>query len=369
MGTPYMNLTLPTVSVTAGPLYATENNAAFTQIDQHNHTTGNGQQIPTLGLNINADLTFNQKNATSLRSTQYYNNASTITSAGDVTCLYFSGGNLYINNATGTPVQITAGNALNASSIGAIGGDYATSTASEFYTSSAQTFSFTSASTVPAYINCGPVKIRQATANGFGVNVVPNSSQAADYTLNLPVALPSAQSVAAVDASGNMTFPIYQLPPVASITMFAGASAPNGWLICDGSAVSRTTYAALFAIISTTYGAGDGSTTFNVPNTQGLFIRSTGSQSVGGLGYGGFALGQTANDTTKANGLSFRDTGHYHTYGESTVNVSAAAGGDFALPRPPSTQNTGTAYANVVVNTQDSETRPAFIALNYIIKY
>jgi microcystin-dependent protein len=50
------------------------------------------------------------------------------------------------------------------------------------------------------------------------------------------------------------------------IQMFAASAPPPGWLICDGSAVSRTTYAALFAVIGTTYGAGNGTTTFNLPN-------------------------------------------------------------------------------------------------------
>lgn len=55
------------------------------------------------------------------------------------------------------------------------------------------------------------------------------------------------------------------------IQPYAGASAPTGWLLCDGSAVSRTTYSALFGLIGTNYGAGDGSTTFNVPNLKGRF--------------------------------------------------------------------------------------------------
>lgn len=54
-----------------------------------------------------------------------------------------------------------------------------------------------------------------------------------------------------------------------SIQMYAGSTAPSGWLICDGSAVSRTTYADLFSVIGTTYGTGDGSTTFNIPNLKG----------------------------------------------------------------------------------------------------
>ena len=57
--------------------------------------------------------------------------------------------------------------------------------------------------------------------------------------------------------------------PVGSISLFAGTTAPTGWLICDGSAVSRTTYANLFSVIGTTYGTGDGSTTFNIPNLKG----------------------------------------------------------------------------------------------------
>ena len=57
--------------------------------------------------------------------------------------------------------------------------------------------------------------------------------------------------------------------PAGTVAAFAGSAAPSGWLLCDGSAVSRTTYAALFAVIGTTYGAGDGSTTFNLPNLKG----------------------------------------------------------------------------------------------------
>ena len=57
--------------------------------------------------------------------------------------------------------------------------------------------------------------------------------------------------------------------PTGGVTMYGAGSAPSGWLLCDGTAVSRTTYAALFAVISTTYGVGNGSTTFNLPNLKG----------------------------------------------------------------------------------------------------
>jgi microcystin-dependent protein len=58
-------------------------------------------------------------------------------------------------------------------------------------------------------------------------------------------------------------------PPTGSITMFAGSSAPSGWLICDGTALSRETYSSLFSIIGTIYGSGNNTTTFNIPNLKG----------------------------------------------------------------------------------------------------
>lgn len=57
--------------------------------------------------------------------------------------------------------------------------------------------------------------------------------------------------------------------PIGAISEYAGATAPTNWLICDGSAISRTTYADLFNVIGTTYGVGDGSTTFNLPDLRG----------------------------------------------------------------------------------------------------
>jgi microcystin-dependent protein len=57
--------------------------------------------------------------------------------------------------------------------------------------------------------------------------------------------------------------------PTGGVMSYIAATAPTGWLLCDGAAVSRSTYADLFTVISTTYGAGNGSTTFNVPNLKG----------------------------------------------------------------------------------------------------
>lgn len=61
--------------------------------------------------------------------------------------------------------------------------------------------------------------------------------------------------------------------PAGAVCSFAGSSAPDGWLVCDGAAVSRTTYAALFEQIGTVFGAGDGVATFNLPDLRGEFVR------------------------------------------------------------------------------------------------
>lgn len=85
---------------------------------------------------------------------------------------------------------------------------------------------------------------------------------------NSDAKVPTQRAIKAyVDALGGQTF----LVPTGGILPYAGATAPANYLLCNGAAVSRGTYPALFALISTTYGAGDGSTTFNVPNLSGRF--------------------------------------------------------------------------------------------------
>lgn len=101
--------------------------------------------------------------------------------------------------------------------------------------------------------------------------------------------------------------------PAGAITAFGGASAPTGWLICDGSAVSRTTYATLFALFSTTYGAGDGSTTFNLPDLRGRAIVGKGTNTdVDTLG--------------ESDGLAVGSRTPKHNHGVGTLLVATAGG-------------------------------------------
>lgn len=78
-----------------------------------------------------------------------------------------------------------------------------------------------------------------------------------------------------IKASGRIMDATGFVMPVGSIMPYGGTTAPDGWLMCDGSAVSRTTYADLFTVVGTAFGEGDGVTTFNLPDLRGRFLRGS----------------------------------------------------------------------------------------------
>lgn len=120
MTTANMLLDLPVVGTELGPLWATMLNAALSTVDTHDHTTGKGTRVPTLGILINADLEFNGYDATELRSTRFETQAS-VAASDDVACCYVlsSTGDLYYRNAAGTEIRLTSGGAVNASGLSA----------------------------------------------------------------------------------------------------------------------------------------------------------------------------------------------------------------------------------------------------------
>lgn len=115
MSTPFMNLDLPTPSVTLGPEWATELNTAIETIDSHDHTSGKGTQIPAAGLNINGDLDFNSNKPFNLMSTQFDDQSVTLTGASNAGSIYTVSGDLYYTNSSGIAVQLTTGGTLNSS--------------------------------------------------------------------------------------------------------------------------------------------------------------------------------------------------------------------------------------------------------------
>jgi microcystin-dependent protein len=140
------------------------------------------------------------------------------------------------------------------------------------------------------------------------------------------------------------------LLPAGAVQAFAMNSAPSGWLAANGSNVNRTTYAALFSAIGTTYGVGDGSTTFALPDLRGYFVRGSGTNS-DGTASGTF--GQKQADDLKS---------HTHTYDDTGVSQTGLTGGPTPFANTSTTKRTTDA-------TGGTETRPANIALLYCIKF
>lgn len=146
---------------------------------------------------------------------------------------------------------------------------------------------------------------------------------------------------------------------------------PSGWLKCNGAAVSRTLYAALFNEIGTTYGAGDGSTTFNVPDLRGEFMRGLDD----GRGVdSGRSIG-TAQASTFAShshtGSTDTHGGHNHAQFSNIGGSSVGAGGYSSSASANGTTGTAGAHSHAVtINASGgTETRPRNQAMHFIIKF
>lgn len=130
----------------------------------------------------------------------------------------------------------------------------------------------------------------------------------------------------------------FSLVPSGMISAYGGSAAPTGWLLCDGSAVSRTTYAGLFAIISTTYGPGDSSTTFNLPDMRGRVPVGAGTGAGGGASGNGLPAGGSALTAVAAGGWKGEET-HTLTATEMPAHTHSSQG-DQGAPG-----GTGTTFA------------------------
>jgi microcystin-dependent protein len=160
------------------------------------------------------------------------------------------------------------------------------------------------------------------------------------------------------------------LMPTGSIMSFAGSSAPTGYLLCDGAAISRSTYSTLFGVLATTYGSGDGSSTYNIPDLRGRVI--AGQDDMGGSsanrltgltgGVDGDVLGGSGG--TETHTLSTAEMpSHVHDTGNIAGTGPYAESGDISggsVAQNLTTLPTGGGGAH-------NNVQPTFI-LNYIIK-
>ncbi len=165
--------------------------------------------------------------------------------------------------------------------------------------------------------------------------------------------------------------------PAGSMIAYGGTTPPSGWLLCNGAAVSRSTYAELFGTIGTSFGAGDGSTTFNVPDFRGRFLRGldgtagvdpdkTTRTAMNAGGNTGNSMGSIQADDLKSHrhrlvsqtGMNNTNVLHlgYAIHGSQGANGTAFF---------TDTNNTG----QLMENTGGTESRPANASVNFIIKY
>jgi len=154
---------------------------------------------------------------------------------------------------------------------------------------------------------------------------------------------------------------------VGMIAPFGMSSVPTGWLACDGSAVSRTTYADLFTAIGTTWGAGDGSSTFALPDLEGAFLRGTGTHNThqdarenGSAHFAGPSVGSFQDDQMQ---------GHRHA---SNAANDIAGGSYYGSTSGTIVGTFDTGDPKLGVNgtpRSGNETRPFNAGVKYCIKY
>jgi microcystin-dependent protein len=165
--------------------------------------------------------------------------------------------------------------------------------------------------------------------------------------------------------------------PTGTILMWPTATAPSGYLHCNGTAVSRATYSALFALIGTTFGSGDGSSTFNLPNYVNRF--PIGAGSIAAVGVTGGTKDAVLPSHTHSTTTSVSDPGHQHS--QEGYNLSGPAG---PLPwynwgnanKATNYDRTGVASTGISVTVTNStvgesatdKNLPPYLGINFIIK-
>ncbi len=232
-------------------------------------------------------------------------------------------------------------------------------------------------------VNGLPIRLQDSSGSPF-VSLKSPSALSGNVALTLPSSITNGGFLQ-TDGSGNLSFQIVAGVPSGSVFCMAVATVPSGYLECNGAAVSRTTYAALFAIIGTAYGTGNGSSTFNLPDLRGEFVR--GFDNGRGVDNGrsiassqSSQFGQHNHNVSASSSSSVSDPGHQHSMSVGFFN-SLSSGGALAFRDAGTSNRINNASTGISVSTStsisqsnrggtsnSSETRPRSIAMMYIIK-
>jgi microcystin-dependent protein len=202
-------------------------------------------------------------------------------------------------------------------------------------------------------------KINTANGTATGTFTVQGNHE---VTGNVKVQGPT-NTLEIIDGNIYVNGVIWNPVSPGTVIYSAANTAPTGYLVCDGAAVSRTTYATLFAVIATTHGPGNGTTTFNLPDLRGVFIR--GIDRARGLDTDReFASYQL--DLFKSH--THTDAGHKHNILNTGNNANGGGAGWLVNPQIDTGLQTLTGYADIQATGGD-ETRPKNVALLPCIKY
>lgn len=157
--------------------------------------------------------------------------------------------------------------------------------------------------------------------------------------------------------------------PVGSVITFAGSVCPTGYILADGSAISRTTYGDLFTVIGKSHGVGNGSTTFNLPDYRGRFLRgvdgTAGNDPDKTSRVAMNAGGTTGNNVGSVQGDQFKS----HSHSTWAKNIMIGGAGAHGFRKVDNSTDTGTNYQADVGATGGNETRPKNAYVNFCIKH
>ena len=328
---------------------------------------------------------------------------STSGSSAAASATFFSVGNLDEDNLGLLPKAggTMTGNILGHEGSGSSGPSYAFDTDSDtgMYRVGANTLGFSTAGALRVDIsdaglatnNGLPLKLQSSSSNNY-VSLKASSSLSSNVNLTLPTSVGNAGEVLQSDGSGTLSFAVIQGVPTGAVFCMAVATVPSAYLECNGAAVSRTTYAALFAVIGTQYGSGNGSSTFNIPDLRGEFVRGYdhGRGADTGRNIASSQSGDTVAHTHAYSNSSLTLTGGNHAHqirritlnnNNGSVNITLGSGQSYnvgyanndsalvaannAVKDSGNISVTGTLPS---INATGSESRPRNIAMMYVIK-
>tara|TARA_R100001509_G_scaffold21591_1_gene11324 strand:+ start:2750 stop:3886 length:1137 start_codon:yes stop_codon:yes gene_type:complete len=261
---------------------------------------------------------------------------------------------------------------------------------------SANTIGFSTAGTARVSIsnagldmtNALPIRFQDSSGSPFVALKAP-ASVSSNVTFTLPAADGSNGQMLQTNGSGALSFTTVQGVPSGAVFCIAVASVPSGYLECNGAAVSRTTYAALFAVIGTAYGTGNGSSTFNLPDLRGEFIR--GFDNGRGIDSGRSIASSQSEQNKQHNhsassSSSVSPSSHGHSSSKLDNNrvfgfkqTGANIDGETSPFGSPGTipgfdisnlvnNTTLTVSTSTSIGNEGSENRPRNIAMMYVIK-